>query len=298
MGSGTSRVESQDLEASHRTHRTRFVENSIHHPGAHDYETIHVGFLCNEHKGTSNTLFIPQEYHEMMHQWERQGAVHGADFDQLQKARERYRSHTRGRGPFSWIYNTVRDFVAGRATRDWDYKHCEIAFDKSMFSQDELHPVNGIPYGADCLVAYGTNMKDGEVFRKPRTFKPRAQRDAYKWIHLRVPSNIVHQTIRLANQEVGKEYDTRTLEKMLLSPVPLKSREAWSAQKWHCTNFTIHILQQAGFLIGMDPNCLNADNVYHFLKGNIHESEMFSIPSSGNRNAQLVQEAYNKLYSY
>ncbi|MHA1682709.1 MAG: hypothetical protein ACTSUE_17350 [Promethearchaeota archaeon] len=291
-----------------------------------NYATIHVGFLRNENKGTTKSHFIPPEYHEMMAQLEYQQGVDGetgmghddvagsasltfATHTEHHKARERYRQFTRA-GPFSWTYNLVRDFIAGNMMKDWRFKHCEIAFDQNMFPRSALTPVNNIPYGPDCLVAFGTNMKDGEVFRKPRTFKPRGSRysgtatasvikeeEPYEWIHLRIDKDIVREVITLANQELGKEYDTKTLERMLVSPSSLKSSTMWDTQKWHCTNFTVHILQQAMFLNGMDPNCLTADDVYYFLKENKHESKVFTTPASAGKNSQRIRNEMNKLYS-
>ena len=282
--------------------RVRFVER---HLGSYRdeeyctrYATIHVGFLRNDKKGTTGNQFIPKEYHQFMQSMdERQMDYH--------KTRERYHQHTRsGAGPFSWTYNKVRDFVAGHMMKDWNFKHCEIAFDQNMFPRAELTPVRGIPYTEDCLVAFGTNMKDGEIFRKPRTFQARMNKpsyavreseEPYEWIHLRVPEGVVRRTIALANQEVGKEYDTKTLERMLTSPVALRPSSQWYAQKWHCTNFTAHVLQQAGFLNGLDPNCLTADDVHYYLKGNMYESTVFSTPATANKNAERVRQSYNKM---
>jgi hypothetical protein len=287
----------------------------------HHYATIHVGFLRNENKGTTRNHFIPPEYHQMMakmsHQYEGETGLSYADpmgsdsltFDEhsaYHKARERYRKFNHnGAGPFSWLYNRGRDFVAGNMMKHWTYKHCEIAFDQSMFPRAQLRPINGIPYGSDCLVAFGTNMKDGEIFRKPRTFRPRGHRysspkddeEPYEWIHLRLPGDVVRHVIALSNQEIGKEYDTKTLEHMLTSPAKLRPSSQWEAQKWHCTNFTVHILQQAGFLNGLDPNCLTADDVYYFLKENAHESKMFVTPAVESKNAQRVRREMDKAYS-
>jgi hypothetical protein len=303
-------------------YRTRFVDKGFSVPPK-SYATIHVGFLRNENKGTTKSHFIPPEYHEMMATMEfqhdasggsglRRDEVAGAaslsfgKHTEYHKARERYRQFTRA-GPLSWGYNLVRDFVAGNMMKDWNFKHCEIAFDQTMFPRDQLNPVNKIPYGPDCLVAFGTNMKDGEVFRKPRTFKPRGhhslhggdnggEEEPYEWIHLRIDRDVVRTVISLANQELGKEYDTKTLEHMLVSPSPLTPSTMWGAQKWHCTNFTIHILQQAGFLNGMDPNCLTADDVYYFLKEHKHESKVFATPASAGKNSQRIRQAMNQLY--
>jgi len=307
----------EDVEAREDAYRTRFVDKELSVP-LNGYATIHVGFLRNDKKGTTNNHFIPPEYHDMIAQMEYHQGVDGetgmmrdeaagglglnfSKHTEYHKARERYRKFAHP-GPFSWAYNFVRDFVAGNMMKDWDYKHCEIAFDQSMFSRAELVPVNKIHYGPDCLVAFGTNMKDGEVFRKPRTFKPHNRRydgiqDPYDWIHLRIDKNDVRKVIELANQELGKEYDTNTLEHMLVSPSSLKPSTMWDSQKWHCTNFTVHILQQAGFLNGMDPNCLTADDVYYFLKENKHESKVFTTPASAIKNSQKIRREMNRVYS-
>jgi len=318
----------EDVESSTGSHRTRFVEDGKEEGSLH-YATLHVGFLRNEHKGTTNNHFIPPEYHQTMAQMEneRDGMSYatpsGSDSlsfcrdSEYHKARERYRQFTRkGAGPFSRIYNFGRDFIAGNMMKDWTFKHCEIAFDRSMFPRAALAPVKGIAYGPDCLVAFGTNMKDGEIFRKPRTFKPKKkstssehearsarsfggsnEEEPYEWIHLRLPREVVQRAITLANQEIGKEYDTKPLEHMLTSPMALKPSSQWSVQKWHCTNFTVHILQQVGFLNGMDPNCLTADDVYYYLKDNIHESKLFITPAAQCQNAQRIRQELNKAYA-
>lgn len=323
MGNGNS-FSKPDIESGYHAaaadrRRKRFVDDGIYggeSKGGLHYATLHVGFLKNEHKGTTKNHFIPPEYHQMMQQMEiEQSYIEGetgmsyadpAGSDSLSfstsseyhKARERYRSFTRA-GPFSSLYNFGRDFIAGNMMKNWTFKHCEIAFDQSMFPRASLAPVDGIPYGSDCLVAFGTNMRDGEIFRKPRTFKPRGGPDEepYEWIHLRLPVDVIRRAISLSNQEVGKEYDTKPLERMLTSPMPLKPSSQWNAQKWHCTNFTVHILQQVGFLNGMDPNCLTADDVYYYLKDNMHESKLFVTPAAQCKNAQRIQHELNKAFS-
>lgn len=236
--------------------------------------TIHVGFMRNDKKGTRNAEFIPGEFLKHM------------------DAESRYSSQDTEAFRASWLRRTVRNVVTGLFMQTQEYKHCELAFDTSMFSHADLKPIDGLRYGKDCLVAYGTNLVHGEVFRKPRTFKPKMVQDeygnmissspngddTYVWIHLRVPTRKARDVIWFLDGEVGKAYDPSALERMLLFPKPLPSQYQWDDQKWHCTNLTIMGLQQAGFLTGLDPNCMSADDAYAFLKDDAYESSLRITP--------------------
>ncbi len=323
MGGGRSTpLGWEDLEEGKTfPRRDRFVyaNSQRNQPrGGWHMATIHVGFLRNENKGTNNAHFIPPDFHEMMTYEEIPRSVPGGSemlsfskASEFHKARERYRVYTKwGGGPFSWVYNKVRDFITSRMMKDMDFKHCELAFDQEMLPASKLVPVNDVPYGPDCLIAYGTNLKDGEIFRKPRTFKPRSVQDkhgnvkstsgfgddAYEWINLRYPKRDVQKLVQLIEQEVGKPYDASALERLLVFPKELQARENWDKQGWHCTNFTVSMLQQVGFLNGMDPNCVSADDVYHYLKDNQYESVLFKTPARMQRNTDRVNQQLDRLY--
>lgn len=288
--------------------RTRFVEKDFW--GSKErFCAVHIGFLINDKKGTMQSHFIPPEYEEMMMR-DIEEAAAGSPLtystkSPAYKARERYMMY-KGSGPFSWIYGKIRDVVAAGVLRGMDFKHCEIAFDRNMFPSSVLsRPVNGRHYGEDCLVAYGTNLKDGQVFRKPRTFVPRAEykqssrastEEPYEWIHLMLPESVVRHAIKAADQELGKPYDPKPLERMFTSPTSLKARGEWNKQEWHCTNLTVHILQQIGFLNGLDPNSLTADDVYYYLKKNKHESDLERIPADTLKTKQMLQQQLSQLY--
>lgn len=264
------------------------------------FATIHVGFCVNEKKGTRRNRFIPKEYHELVKKNIRDIDI-GVD-ENYDLYRRYYEYTNSGMWPFSCMYNWIRDMIAGNMMKDWNYKHCEIAFDQDLFSKHVLRPVNGIPYTEECLVSYGTNMRDGKIFRKPRTFKNRSVKkkhniEPYEWIHLRVSLKSVQRLIAYADQEIGKEYDAKTLEHLLLHPRAIKPVQDWEQQKWHCTNFTIHILQQAGFLRGLDPNCLTADDVYYYLKNNAKESKVFMTPVMERENTLRIQTELQKCLS-
>jgi len=185
-----------------------------------------------------------------------------------------------------------------------DYRHCELAFDQSMYSQEELQPVMGIPYNESCYVAYGTNLNEKVLMRKPRTFEPRRDRKsleksgirnpdkAYQWIHLRLPYKDVHTLIKYCEAERGKPYDVRALERLLVFPKKLKPEGEWDKQNWHCTNFTVCMLQQIGLMVGMDPNALTADDVYSCLKGHRNERKAVITPA---RMIQETMDAYTPM---
>lgn len=273
--------------------RDRFVLNRLR-DDASSFATVHIGFLQNDNKGTRKAEFIPDEFLQHLEE-ERDSRGGTRSFSRhadSYKAREKY-----GRGdddPFNtwWIRKAVRNFFTGWFMRSQDFKHCELAFDKEIFPSHTLRPVNGIAYGSNCLVAYGTNLIDGQVFRKPRTFMPKTEERndgtmtttsvdgtrTYEWINLRLPRAKVNRIVAFLDGEKGKTYDPSALERMLIFPQSLRSQEDWDYQKWHCTNLTIVALQQAGFLVGLDPNSLTADDVYDYMKDNEYESPLFPTP--------------------
>ena len=174
---------------------------------------------------------------------------------------------------------------------DLEYRHCELAFDQEMFNAEDLKPVLGIPYTQSCYVSYGTNLNERVLMRKPRTFEPKADKKslqaagilnpdkAYEWIHLRLPHDDVKSLISFCEAERGKEYDVRALERMPLFPKKLKPVDQWEDQMWHCTNFTVCMLQQVGLMRGLDPNALTADDVYLYLKGHSKEVKTVITPA-------------------
>lgn len=245
--------------------RDRFVEDvSACHT---DLANIHVGFLRNERVGTRSNVFTPTFVTN-------KGPKHNFCMYILVT-----------------IYQFIRNFVASWMMTSLHYRHCELAFDQHMFTKSDLRPVAGIPYSQGCYVAYATNLNDMKLTRKPRTYEPR--RDArslsqagiinpdraYEWIHLSLPRTQVQKIIRMCEKELGKPYDIRALERMPILPKRLQPSSRWNRQRWHCTNFTAFMLQQVGFLNGIDPNALTADDVYTYLKGNRYEEEWQTTPS-------------------
>jgi hypothetical protein len=245
---------------------------------------VHIGFLVNEQKGIGLNIFTPTRRF--------------GDQSEDKKSSNFCFCFC----CFTWIYHTIRDLVAGIMISDLDYRHCELAFDQEMFSPEDLKPVLGIPYTQSCYVSYGTNLNEKVLMRKPRTFEPRRDKKsleksgirnpdkAYQWIHLRLPYDDVRTLIDFCEAERGKKYDVRALERMPLFPKKLKPVGDWRKQKWHCTNFTVCMLQQIGLLVGLDPNAMTADDVYLYLKGHRCEKKTVITP------ARMIKE-YCSVYT-
>jgi hypothetical protein len=245
--------------------RDRFAEDM--HACHTDVANVHVGFLRNERVGS--TVFTPTF------------TTPGNDVPT-------YNCFT---ACFVAIYQFFRNFFASWMMTDLNYRHCELAFDQSMFRRDQLRPIGGFHYTPGCYVAYATNLNDMVLKRKPRTYEPKRDASslkqsgiinpdrAYEWIHLSLPRYQVEKMIKLCEGERGKPYDVRALERMPIFPKKLKHARRWHEQHWHCTNFTSFMLQQAGVLVGLDPNALTADDVYLYLKGNRFEQEWQTTPS-------------------
>lgn len=216
------------------------------------------------------------------------------------------------KGVFSYMYDAVASWIGKRVMERMRYRHCEIAFevDSDLFSPEQLKPVNGIPYNPNTLVAYGTNLKIQTIFRMPRTFEQRVADPldrlkldrSYEWIHLSVPKPIARMVIDFCEKEIGKGYDKAALERLLVLPKSLESDPAsWGhEQKWHCTNFCVVALQQGGFLRGLDPNVLTADDVYDFLEENPLRRISYRTPiamrktkmTSALKNKSMIEQQY------
>jgi hypothetical protein len=207
---------------------------------------------------------------------------------------------------FSRLYQSVSGWIGKKVMATMKYRHCEIAFeiDLSLFTKEQLQPVDGIPYNANTLVAYGTNLKVKQIFRMPRTFEQytsssssspgyhRHDHDdiidrlkvdrSYEWIHLNVPIYLAKKVVDFCEGELGKGYDKSALERLMVLPKGLETNSFdWKTkQKWHCTNFCVVALQQAGFLTGLDPNILTADDVYSFLEYNKYRKTSYRTPIS------------------
>jgi hypothetical protein len=226
---------------------------------------------------------------------------------------DEYKDSSAYKGMFSSMYDTVADWIGKRVMKSMRYRHCEIAFevDTDLFNPEQLKPFNGIPYNPNTLVAYGTNLKVQTIFRMPRTFEQRVANSSdrlkldrsYEWIHLSVPKHIARTVIEFCEKEIGKGYDKTALERLLFLPKSLESNpESWGrVQKWHCTNFCVVALQQGGFLRGLDPNVLTADDVHDFLEDNPFRRISYKTPiamrktkiNSSIRNKSMIEKQYS-----
>lgn len=268
--------------------RQRFVNDDFFpSTSCSDLANVHIGFLVNELKNEGGDIFSPTRRFS-----ENEDASLGCCPNKICY-------YLFCMNIFSFIYTFIRNFVASCMMSDLDFRHCELAFDQDMFDKNELTPVMGIPYTQSCYVAYGTNLNEKVLMRKPRTFEPRRDKQslqrsgiinpdkAYKWIHLRLPYDDVKDLIKFCEAEVGKKYDLRALERMPLFPKKLKPVDQWEKQHWHCTNFTVCMLQQIGLLNGLDPNALTADDVYIYLKNHKNERRTEITP------ARKIKEYYD-----
>jgi hypothetical protein len=258
--------------------RKRFVTD----PHAMDYKDgrVHIGFLTNQHKGWN--VFSPTKR-----------------FGNKSSEEDVFCPCSSLCFCFPCIYKGIRNFVASSMMSDMEYRHCELAFDQEMFRPEDLKPVDGKHYTQSCYVAYGTNLNEKVLMRRPRSFEPiRSAQSleesqiidpdkAYKWIHLKVARWEVQKLIQFCEAERGKKYDVRALERMPVFPKKLKPSEDWEKQKWHCTNFTVCMIQQIGFLVGIDPNGVTADDVYTLLDGDPNMDKTETTP------AKLIKEALN-----
>ena len=154
---------------------------------------------------------------------------------------ESSRKHKKPRGCMGWLYDSVANFYLS----DKKYCHCEVAFNKTNNSLNDL----------TCL-AFGV-FSDKGVFCENRTFS----NPAYDWIWINVTEKQKERALKFCNAQVGKEFDYWGAHLM-----PLWAGSEPQGDKWWCGSFTLAVLHEAGILTSCRNGSMSIDDIIDFLQ--------------------------------